>query len=283
MFVVDSVDTMAVHADELHSLGRRIGFVPTMGSLHAGHMALVRKALAESDAVIVSVFVNPLQFDRAEDLDAYPRDQQADARRLEEAGVAVLFVPTETDMYPLGRDAEPLVAVPGLGTLAADMEGAHRPGHFAGVVTVVKKLFDIIQPDIAVFGEKDFQQLRVVQHMVTELNLPVEIIVGETVREADGLAMSSRNAYLSSADRQAAPVLYRVLIALRDSLHARPSQRQAALQRAEEQLLEAGFKPEYLTVRNATDLREGPARGGELRILAAAWLGEARLIDNIKV
>ena len=283
MLIIDSVDTMAVHADNWCNEGQRIGFVPTMGDLHAGHMALVRKAQAEADVVVVSVFVNPLQFDRVEDLDAYPRSLEADARHLQEAGVDVLFAPTEADMYPLGRDAEPLLAVPGMGALAGDLEGAHRPGHFAGVVTVVKKLFDIVRPHVAVFGEKDFQQLRVVQHLVVELNLPVKIIMGETVREADGLAMSSRNAYLSATERQAAPVLYRVLIALRDTLRTRPSQRTTAIRRAEEQLREAGFEPEYLVVRDAANLREATGRNTEQRILAAAWLGKARLIDNIKV
>lgn len=283
MLIVDSPDTMEVHADQWRLQGLRIGFVPTMGNLHAGHLALVRKAQSVSDQVVVSVFVNPLQFDREEDLDAYPRSLEADTQLLEEVGVDVLFAPIEAEMYPLGRDAEPLLELPGLGRLAGDLEGAHRPGHFAGVVTVLKKLFDIVRPHVAVFGEKDFQQLRIVQHMVAEVAMPIEIVACETVREADGLAMSSRNRFLSDAEREIAPVLYRVLIGLRDTIRAKPGQLAGARKRALDQLQEAGFKTDYLEVRNAGNLQPNSGNSGEKRVLAAVWLGNTRLIDNIKV
>jgi pantoate--beta-alanine ligase len=202
---------------------------------------------------------------------------------LEEVGVDVLFAPIEAEMYPLGRDAEPLLELPGLGRLAGDLEGAHRPGHFAGVVTVLKKLFDIVRPHVAVFGEKDFQQLRIVQHMVAEVAMPIEIVACETVREADGLAMSSRNRFLSDAEREIAPVLYRVLIGLRDTIRAKPGQLAGARKRALDQLQEAGFKTDYLEVRNAGNLQPNSGNSGEKRVLAAVWLGNTRLIDNIKV
>lgn len=283
MIIVDSPDTMEVHADQWRLEGLRIGFVPTMGNLHAGHLALVRKAQSVSDQVVVSVFVNPLQFDREDDLDAYPRSLEADTQLLEDVGVDVLFAPIEAEMYPLGRDAEPLLELPGLGRLAGDLEGAHRPGHFAGVVTVLKKLFDIVRPHVAVFGEKDFQQLRIVQHMVAEAAMPIEIVACETVREADGLAMSSRNRFLSDAEREIAPVLYRVLIGLRDTIRAKPGQLPGARKRALDQLQDAGFKTDYLEVRNADNLQPNSVNSGEKRVLAAVWLGNTRLIDNIKV
>ena len=283
MLIVDSPDTMEVHADQWRLQGLRIGFVPTMGNLHAGHLALVRKAQSVSDQVVVSVFVNPLQFDREEDLDAYPRSLEADSQLLEDVGVDVLFAPIEAEMYPLGRDAEPLLELPGLGRLAGDLEGAHRPGHFAGVVTVLKKLFDIVRPHVAVFGEKDFQQLRIVQHMVAEVAMPIDIVACETVREADGLAMSSRNRFLSDAEREIAPVLYRVLIGLRDTIRAKPGQLAGARKRALDQLQDAGFKTDYLEVRNAGNLQPNSVNSVEKRVLAAVWLGNTRLIDNIKV
>ena len=262
--------------------GRRIAFVPTMGNLHRGHLALVEQAAGLADVVVVSIFVNPLQFDRAADLEAYPRTLEEDLAALAPLGVAAVFAPPETEMYPQGRAAEPVVQVPGLEALTTDLEGASRPGHFPGVVTVVKKLFDLVRPQVAVFGEKDYQQLLVVRHMVRALALPVEIAAGPTVREADGLAMSSRNGYLSPEERARAPELYRALdaaaAAVRADFGAWPAARAAALARLER----AGFRPDYFELRRAADL--GPAApGAPLRLLAAAWLGPARLIDNLAV
>jgi pantoate--beta-alanine ligase len=206
---LDTIDTIGALRAELQPhrrAGARIGFVPTMGYLHEGHLTLVREAKAVSDIVVVSIFVNPLQFGANEDLARYPRDLTRDAALLEEEGVDVLFAPEVSDMYP--RPMEAVVDVPSLGGL---LEGAVRPGHFAGVATVVTKLFNIVQPDKAFFGEKDFQQLQVIRRMVEDLAQPVEVVGIETVREADGLAMSSRNTYLSAPERRAASIVPRAL------------------------------------------------------------------------
>jgi pantoate--beta-alanine ligase len=259
--------------------GLRIGLVPSMGNLHAGHLALVRRALAGADRVVVSIFVNPLQFSAGEDLAAYPRTPDEDAEALRSAGCHCLFAPSEAEVYPQGRERQTLVEVPGLCNVLC---GASRPGHFQGVATVVAKLFNVVQPDIAVFGEKDFQQLMVIQRMTAELCFPIEIVGVPIVREPDGLAMSSRNRYLSADERAAAPALYGTLRRLAERLRAGDAPSDAEWDAARE-LSAAGFKPDYVSVRRRADLAPAVVGDRALVILAAAWLGKARLIDNLDV
>jgi len=260
--------------------GERVAFVPTMGNLHAGHMSLVARARELADRVVVSIFVNPLQFSVGEDLSAYPRTPEEDAVMLEGAGVDLLFLPEEAEVYPRGREGVTYVEVPGISELLC---GASRPGHFRGVATVVCKLFNIVQPDVACFGEKDFQQLAVLRRMVAELDIPVEMVGVPTMREVDGLAMSSRNGYLSSEERRIAPALYQTLQALARRLREGESDYSLLQREGVVELEKAGFRPDYLEIRRADDLM--PPHGGEgvLVILAAAWLGRARLIDNLLI
>ena len=258
--------------------GRRIGFVPTMGNLHAGHLALVEAAREASDIVVVSIFVNPMQFGPNEDLDSYPRTPQADLAALEPLGTDIAYLPPVDDVYPDGLQAQTQVVVPGLSDI---LEGACRPGFFTGVATVVNRLFNLVQPDLAWFGRKDFQQLLVIRKMVRDLAMPIEIRDVDTIREADGLAMSSRNNYLDADQRQRAAGLYRVLRGIVQ--HYRPGGgNRAALQAAARQeLADMGFRPDYVEVRRASDLAEPGQEDDELVVLAAAWLDKTRLIDNL--
>ena len=270
---------MQASAADWHHTGQKIAFVPTMGNLHAGHLSLVEEAMSVADRVVVSIFVNPLQFNEDSDFDAYPRTLEEDLQQLAGYRVDVVFAPTEADLYPHGREGLTWVEVP---TLSTVLEGASRPGHFRGVTTVVAKLFHLVQPQVAVFGDKDYQQLLVIRRMVADLNFPIEIIGLPTRREADGLAMSSRNTRLSATERQIAPALYRSLRVLREKIRAGakdfdPLESQAILD-----LRQQGMDPEYLCVRSARDL--GPARvEDDLVIVAAARLGQIRLIDNLRV
>ena len=257
--------------------GERIALVPTMGNLHAGHLALVAHAREQAERVVVSIFVNPLQFDRADDLKAYPRTLDADAAALQEAGAHLLFAPPESEVYPYG----PSVTRVAVAELSDTLEGASRPGHFAGVTTVVAKLFNMVQPDVAVFGEKDFQQLMLIRQMVADLDFPVKILGLPTVRAADGLALSSRNGYLTAEEREQAPALYRVLCKVADAVTAGDTRLDRLELQAGEALEAAGFRPDYVTVRRARDLEPPEPGDVELVVLAAAWLGRARLIDNI--
>lgn len=260
--------------------GHSVGLVPTMGNLHAGHIKLVEEARARAERVVVSIFVNPSQFGPGEDFDNYPRTPEQDAARLAEAGVDLLFLPAAAEIYPpVGRPTT-FVEVPGL---SDELCGHFRPGHFRGVATVVCKLFQLVQPDIALFGEKDYQQLAVIRRMVADLNLPVAVHGVATVREADGLALSSRNGYLSAEDRLLAPRLYRVL---RDTAGLLQNGRHdfAAVEQEQSELLRSqGFQPDYLSIRRAADLSPPEAGDTDLVILAAAYLGKARLIDNLRV
>ncbi|MFW6191476.1 MAG: pantoate--beta-alanine ligase [Thiohalospira sp.] len=259
--------------------GDYIGLVPTMGNLHDGHMRLVEAARQAADRVVVSLFVNPLQFAPGEDYERYPRTFEADAARLAEAGADLLFAPEVATLYPdQGVRPTTRVEVPGLSDILC---GAGRPGHFTGVATVVTKLFNIVRPDAAWFGEKDYQQLLVIRRLVADLCLPVEVFGVPTVRESDGLALSSRNGYLTPEQRAAAPALYQALTAARDRVleGAEPG---AAAEAGWRQLTEAGFEPEYFTIRRAADLDEPGADDRDLVALAAARLGEARLIDNVR-
>ena len=260
--------------------GRRVALVPTMGNLHEGHLALVRLARERAETVVVSIFVNPLQFGRGEDFGRYPRSLQRDLALLEAEDVAAVFAPEVTEMYPVGRDGLTAVEVPGLSSV---LEGASRPGHFAGVATVVTKLFGIVTPDVAVFGEKDFQQLAVIRRLVRDLDLGVEIVAGPTVREPDGLALSSRNQYLSPEQRRQAPALYRTLAAARRRLAAGDRSYAAIEEEARRALTAAGFEPDYVAVRRASDLSPPGDGEDDLVVLGAARLGTTRLIDNLRV
>lgn len=257
--------------------GLRVAFVPTMGNLHAGHHSLVSLARRHADRVVASVFVNPTQFGPNEDFARYPRTPDADAQGLSDAGCALLWLPSVEAMYPHGADAAVRVQVPGV---TGVLEGAHRPGHFDGVATVVTRLFNQVQPDVAVFGRKDYQQLAVICYLVHDLALPVEIVAGDTLREADGLAMSSRNQYLGPQERPVAAEIYRCLKAMREeTLQGRPAHDVEA--DAHRRLSEAGFAVDYAALR-APDLL-GPGRLGEPRVaLIAARLGSTRLIDNLE-
>jgi pantoate--beta-alanine ligase len=258
--------------------GKRIAFVPTMGNLHSGHAALVTKAAQRADFVVASIFVNPLQFGAGEDLDSYPRTLAADQERLLQAGCHLLFAPTVEEMYPDGMSVQTRVSVP---QLSEGLCGASRPGHFEGVATVVSKLFNMVQPDLAVFGEKDFQQLAVIRAMVRDLNMPIQIIGEPTVRAEDGLALSSRNSYLSPEQRAAAPALYRELSAMADAIRHGQRDYAALIVAAQAQLLAAGFRPDYLEVRHALTLRPAMIDDRDVVVIAAAYLGTTRLIDNL--
>lgn len=278
----DRISDLRATMSEWRLARQRIALVPTLGNLHGGHQSLMEVAMRMADRVVVSIFVNPMQFGLGEDYQNYPRTMEADTERLREVGVDVLFAPLLGEVYPNGYDNTTHVEVP---VLSESLCGAVRPGHFRGVATVVCKLFNMVHPDLAVFGEKDWQQLTVIRRMVEDLALPVDIVGAPTVREGDGLAQSSRNVYLSSADRLVAPALFEVMSEaakkLRDGNRAFEIIERAAM----ETLAEAGFRPDYFAVRRA-DLLTQPEPDSELRelrILAAAWLGKARLIDNIPV
>jgi pantoate--beta-alanine ligase len=258
--------------------GRSIGLVPTMGSLHEGHLSLVRRARRECDVVVVSLFVNPSQFGPAEDLDAYPRDEVRDRRVAEAEGVDVLFAPPVEEVYPEGFDTT--VTVGGL-TSVLDGDPARRgPGHFAGVATVVTKLLNMVGPHVAYFGQKDAQQALMIRKLVRDLDIPVHIEVCPIVRDPDGLALSSRNAYLSADERQRALALSRALRAAEDAVAGGTLEAAAVLAAARAKLDEAGVEPEYLELRSANDLSEVERVNGSTLLAVAARVGRARLIDN---
>ena len=260
--------------------GQSIAFVPTMGNLHEGHLDLVRKARCLCDVVVVSIFVNPLQFGPNEDLDAYPRTMAADKEKLFREGVQVLYAPDVEEIYPEGMAAQTQVQVPDLGDTLC---GSTRPGHFDGVTTVVSKLFNIVQPDVAIFGEKDFQQLSIVRKMVKDLCLPISIVGVATTRDEDGLAKSSRNGYLSSRQRRIAPVLHQTLNSCREAIACGFDNFLQLESHARMKLLQAGFEPDYFAIRDARTLRPVTEDTEEIAILAAARLGSTRLIDNVRL
>jgi pantoate--beta-alanine ligase len=276
------VDRIAVVREQVRSWraeGLRIAFVPTMGNLHAGHVSLIELAHRHGDRFIASIFVNPMQFGPNEDFNHYPRTPQRDADMLRDAGCHLMFIPDVAEVYPSGTELATRVIVPGISDVLC---GEFRPGHFEGVATVVAKLFGIVQPDVAVFGEKDFQQLAVIRRMSSDLCLPVEIVGAPTMREADGLAMSSRNQYLTDAERALAPRIHAELQRAVAQL-ARGGADVASLERAgAAALAEAGFKVDYFSVRRAVDLLAPAAEDRDLVALAAARLGRARLIDNLR-
>lgn len=257
--------------------GQRIALVPTMGNLHAGHLALIRHGRTLAERSVVSVFVNPTQFVSGEDFERYPRTLEADTRLLLEAGVDLLFAPEIGDLYPHGLAGHARVEVPALDHILC---GASRPGHFTGVATVVTKLLNLVMPDVAVFGRKDYQQLVLIRRLVADLDLPVSIEPVDTVREADGLALSSRNRYLSTEERAIAPGLYRVLTHAAEVLRSGNRDYAALEARAGSDLEALGFRPDYFAVRRASDLMVPRQTDIDLIVLAAAWLGSTRLIDN---
>ena len=261
---------------------RRVAFVPTMGNLHDGHLSLCKIARQHGDAVVTSIFVNRLQFGPNEDFDRYPRTMEADRTGLEREGVDVLFAPMEQEMYPT-----PQVYRVHPPPLANELEGAFRPGFFDGVCTVVLKLFNLVQPDVAVFGKKDRQQLKIVRGMVQQFNMPIQIVPAETIRAEDGLALSSRNNYLSPAERAEAPNLYRVLRAIADAIAGGRTDYANLESAGRMELAHRGWKVDYIAVRNGLGLRiphpEGFDHPNLLIVLAAATLGATRLIDNVDV
>lgn len=274
MQVIHAVDALRQRLKAEHA----IALVPTMGNLHAGHLHLVELARQHGQCVVVSIFVNPLQFGANEDLASYPRTLQADCEKLQAAGVDVIFAPSETDMYP-----QPQTVTVNPPPVANELCGAVRPGHFAGVATVVVKLFNMVQPQVAVFGKKDFQQLAVIRQMTGQLNLPVDIIAGETMRETDGLAMSSRNGYLSAAERLEAPRLYRALKLAAEAVEQGEGDFAAVESQTTQYLTQLGWIVDYISIRASSTLALPTTADQELVILGAARLGRTRLIDNIEL
>lgn len=281
--VISKIDELQAQVKAWHREGEVVAFVPTMGNLHGGHFALVERAREMGSKVIASIFVNPAQFDRKEDLAAYPITMDADCAALEKLNTDVVFAPTAADIYPTGK-LRTKVEVPGISDV---LEGEKRTGHFIGVATVVSKLFNLVQPDIAVFGEKDFQQLLVIRQMVADLNMNIQIEGVTAVRDDDGLAKSSRNGYLTAEERSIAPVLQQTLqetISRLQVLGAAGAESYQALQQEMMAKLDmAGFRSEYLEVRRNTDLQPPDAGDTGLVVLVSAWLGKARLIDNVQV
>ncbi|APV89949.1 pantoate--beta-alanine ligase [Salmonella enterica] len=280
MLIIETLPLLRQHIRRLRQEGKRVALVPTMGNLHDGHMKLVDEAKARADVVIVSIFVNPMQFDRPDDLVRYPRTLQEDCEKLNKRKVDYVFAPAVEEIYPQGLEGQTYVDVPGLSTM---LEGASRPGHFRGVSTIVSKLFNLIQPDIACFGEKDFQQLALIRKMVADMGYDIEIVGVPIIRAKDGLALSSRNAYLTAEQRKIAPGLYNVMNNIAEKLIAGNRELQEIIAIAEQELNEKGFRADDIQIRDADTLLELTETRKRAVILAAAWLGQARLIDNQSV
>ncbi len=280
MLIIETLPLLRQHIRRLRQEGKRVALVPTMGNLHDGHMKLVDEAKARADVVIVSIFVNPMQFDRPDDLVRYPRTLQEDCEKLNKRKVDYVFAPAVEEIYPHGLEGQTYVDVPGLSTM---LEGASRPGHFRGVSTIVSKLFNLIQPDIACFGEKDFQQLALIRKMVADMSYDIEIVGVPIIRAKDGLALSSRNAYLTAEQRKIAPGLYNVMNSIAEKLIAGNRELQEIIAIAEQELNEKGFRADDIQIRDADTLQELTETSKRAVILAAAWLGQARLIDNQSV
>lgn len=276
--IVSDLPALRARIGEWKRAGLRIGFVPTMGNLHAGHHSLVRLACEHADRVVASVFVNPAQFGPDEDFARYPRTPDADAAGLEAADCDLLWLPSVETMYPYGVEATVQLHVPGL---TETLEGAHRPGHFDGVATVVARLFNQVQPDVAVFGRKDYQQLAVIRYLVGDLAFAIDIVAGQTLRDADGLAMSSRNQYLSAQERRIAPVIHRTLLAMRDATLAGQGRAQVEAQAAT-QLAAAGCLVDYCVLRRPDLSLPLDGEGGPRVALVATRIGQTRLIDNLE-
>jgi pantoate--beta-alanine ligase len=280
MLTIERSEALRFALQRHRQAGESVAFVPTMGNLHEGHLELVRRARHLADVVVVSIYVNPLQFGANEDLDSYPRTLAADREKLFAEGVRFLFTPHTEDIYPDGLAVQTIVRVP---DLSETLCGSDRPGHFDGVATVVSKLLNIVQPDWAVFGEKDFQQLSIIRKMVADLCIPVEIVGVPTVRADDGLALSSRNGYLTAAQRRVAPLLHKTLLDCRDAIACGFDNFLQLESHARMQLLQGGFSPDYFSIRDARTLQGVTDATEEIAILAAARLGTTRLIDNVRL
>lgn len=287
MITVHTIKELRAHVKAARQTGRQIGFVPTMGNLHAGHISLIDRSNADNCYTVSSIFVNPLQFNDKSDLSRYPRTLPEDQQKLEAADCDLLFAPNVDEMYPAGQDEQSIVHVP---VVSEGLCGGSRPGHFDGVSTVVSKLFNQVLPDTAYFGEKDFQQVAVIKKLVSDLCMPIQVIAVPTARAEDGLALSSRNGYLSAEERLQAPLLHKTLWQIADALSQQQDLEQI-VQNAEQQLNTGGFRTDYLAVRHVDDLRpisaealrQGQLSNSSVVILGAAFLGNARLIDNIQV
>ncbi|WP_088542555.1 pantoate--beta-alanine ligase [Escherichia coli] len=277
MLIIETLPLLRQQIRRLRMEGKRVALVPTMGNLHDGHMKLVDEAKARADVVVVSIFVNPMQFDRPEDLARYPRTLQEDCEKLNKRKVDLVFAPSVKEIYPNGTETHTYVDVPGLSTM---LEGASRPGHFRGVSTIVSKLFNLVQPDIACFGEKDFQQLALIRKMVADMGFDIEIVGVPIMRAKDGLALSSRNGYLTAEQRKIAPGLYKVLSSIADKLQAGERDLDEIITFAGQELNEKGFRADDIQIRDADTLLEVSETSKRAVILVAAWLGDARLIDN---
>lgn len=277
MLIIETLPLLRQQIRRLRMEGKRVALVPTMGNLHDGHMKLVGEAKARADVVVVSIFVNPMQFDRPEDLARYPRTLQEDCEKLNKRKVDLVFAPSVKEIYPNGTETHTYVDVPGLSTM---LEGASRPGHFRGVSTIVSKLFNLVQPDIACFGEKDFQQLALIRKMVADMGFDIEIVGVPIMRAKDGLALSSRNGYLTAEQRKIAPGLYKVLSSIADKLQAGERDLDEIITIAGQELNEKGFRADDIQIRDADTLLEVSETSKRAVILVAAWLGDARLIDN---
>ena len=276
MLIIETLPLLRQQIRRLRMEGKRVALVPTMGNLHDGHMKLVDEAKARADVVVVSIFVNPMQFDRPEDLARYPRTLQEDCEKLNKRKVDLVFAPSVKEIYPNGTETHTYVDVPGLSTM---LEGASRPGHFRGVATIVSKLFNLVQPDSACFGEKDFQQLALIRKMVADMGFDIEIVGVPIMRAKDGLALSSRNGYLTAEQRKIAPGLYKVLSSIADKLQAGERDLDEIITIAGQELNEKGFRADDIQIRDADTLLEVSETSKRAVILVAAWLGDARLID----
>lgn len=279
MQILTTLGELRAQVSTWHRAGERVALVPTMGNLHTGHIDLVNCARNHADHVVVSVFVNPLQFGKNEDFDRYPRTPDADADKLRAAMTDVLFMPTVAEVYPQGLKVQTRIEVPGVSDILC---GAFRPGHFSGVATVVNMLFNMVQPDVALFGEKDYQQLYVIRCMVRDLHLPVEVIGVPTVRDENGLALSSRNQYLNAEERRLAATIYRSLQETATHLRAGNRDFGALQEQGGQTLRSAGFRPDYYEILQP-DLKPPQPGDQAVVILVAAWLGKARLLDNLRV
>ncbi|EAM7070195.1 pantoate--beta-alanine ligase [Salmonella enterica] len=277
MLIIETLPLLRQHIRRLRLEGKRIALVPTMGNLHDGHMKLIDEAKDHADVVVASIFVNPMQFDRPDDLARYPRTLQEDCEKLNKRKVDIIFAPAPDQIYPQGTEGQTFVDVPCLSTM---LEGASRPGHFRGVATIVSKLFNLVQPDIACFGEKDFQQLRLIRKMVADMGYDIEIVGVPIVRAKDGLALSSRNGYLTAEQRKIAPGLYKVMSKLGEKLQAGERDLEEMIAIAGQELNEKGFRPDDIQIRDADTLFELTDASQRAVILMSAWLGQARLIDN---
>lgn len=280
MQTINQITALRAQISDWKKQGLTIGFVPTMGNLHQGHLSLVEAAKAQADKIVVSIFVNPMQFGQNEDLDAYPRTLTDDSQALQALDVDLLFTPTPDIIYPKGLAKQTWVEVPELSNLYC---GDSRPGHFQGVTTIVNKLFNLVQPDVACFGEKDFQQLALIKIMVEDLSIPVTVIGVPTVREKSGLAKSSRNGYLSAKEKQQAAVIYQTLSQLKTELEQGNKNFEQLSEQAQQKVKAAGLMPDYLRVLNRDTLQAATQNTRAFVIIAAAYLGKTRLIDNIQV